>query len=58
MKQMALKYFTDVDWSLLALMLFFISFLFLIYKVYFFDSSEKIESLSRLPLDQDEVKHV
>ncbi len=55
MKQIALKHFTDIDWSLLALILFFISFLFLIYKVYFYESQEHIRLLSELPFESEEI---
>ena len=58
MKQMALKYFTDIDWSLLALMLFFISFLFLIYRVYFFERKELFDHYAEIPLNNEEVDHV
>lgn len=58
MKQMALKYFTDIDWSLLALMLFFVSFVFLIYKVYFFETKEHFDQLADIPLAKEEDENV
>lgn len=58
MKQAALKYFTDLDLSMLALMIFFLSFVFLIYRVYFFQKKESFEVLSQIPLNDKEVNHV
>ena len=58
MKQMALKYFTDIDLSLLALMLFFISFLFLIFRVYFFEPKDNFEKLAQIPLQDGEGPNV
>ena len=58
MKQMALSYFTDIDLSLLALVIFFFSFLFLIYRVYFFEPKENFERLAQIPLNQEETFHV
>ena len=58
MKQMGLKYFTDLDLSLLALILFFGSFVFLIYRVYFFERKENFVNLSQIPLRDEEVEHV
>ena len=50
MKQMALKYFTHIDLPLTALIIFFLSFCFLIYRVYFFERKEKMDFLSEIPL--------
>ena len=58
MKQIGLKYFTDFDLSLLALVLFFLSFLFLIYRVYFFETKESIERLAQIPLSDEEGGNV
>ena len=58
MKQMALKYFTDLDLSLLALVIFFCSFLFLIYRVYFFEPKENFERLGRIPIQDEEGQNV
>lgn len=58
MKQMGLKYFTDLDLSLLALILFFLSFVFLIYRVYFFERKERFNNLSQIPLRDEEVENV
>ncbi len=58
MKQIALQYFTDSHMTLLALVLFFSSFLFLIYRVYFYEKKEVFNLLSQLPLHDDEVNHV
>jgi len=57
-KQIGLKYFTDWNMTLFALVLFFLSFLFLIYRVYFFERQETIDQLSQLPLNDEEVFHV
>ena len=56
MKQIALKYFTGLDMSLLAMILFFTSFLFLIYRVYFFEPKETFDRLSQLPLNDEEIR--
>jgi cbb3-type cytochrome oxidase subunit 3 len=53
MKQTALSYFTDSHLTLLALILFFMSFVFLIYRVYFFERRETFERLERIPLDEN-----
>ena len=58
MKQVGLSYFTDFHLTLLGLILFFLSFVFLIYRVYFFERAEKILELSRIPLDDEEDNHV
>lgn len=58
MKQIALKYFTDIDLSLLALILFFLSFSFLIYRVYFFEKKETFDFLSQIPLQDEESRNV
>jgi hypothetical protein len=49
-KKDALQYFADTDLTLLALVLFLASFAFLIFRVYFFDSKEKYDRLSEIPL--------
>ncbi len=58
MKQVGLSYFTDSHLTLIALMLFFISFVFLIYRVYFFERAEKILELSMIPLKDEEGEDV
>ncbi len=58
MKQEALKYFADIDLTLLALVIFFISFAFLIFRVYFFDRKEKYDRLSQIPLQEEGESHV
>ena len=58
MKQIGLSYFTDSVMTLVALILFFLSFLFLIYRVYFFEKKETFDQLSQLPLNDEEVYHV
>jgi len=58
MKQIALKYFTDLDLSLLALMIFFFAFLFLIYRIYFFEPKENFEKLGQIPLQDEEAHNV
>lgn len=54
MKQMALKYFTDSELTLLALILFLFAFAFLIFKVYIYESKETYDELSQLPLRDEE----
>ena len=54
MKQAALKYFNMPELTLLALILFFIAFVFLIYRVCFYEKSAKYEMLSRIPLQDKE----
>ena len=58
MKQVALSYFTDLDWSLLALMLFFISFVFLIIKVFFYEQKDFYDHLADFPLQKEEDSNV
>lgn len=58
MKQIGLSYFTDSVMTLIALILFFLSFVFLIYRVYFFEKKESFDQLSQLPLNDEEVSHV
>ncbi len=57
MKQTALKYFTDLDLSMLALMIFFVAFLFLIFRVYFYEPKEVFDRLSEIPLKDEEQRH-
>lgn len=58
MKQIALKYFTNIDLPLLAMILFFCSFCFLIYRVYFFEPKENFDFLSQIPLQDEEKNNV
>jgi len=58
MKQIGLSYFTDSAMTLVALILFFLSFLFLIFRVYFFEKKETFDQLSQMPLNDEEVYHV
>ncbi len=58
MKQIGLSYFTDSLMTLIALILFFLSFVFLIYRVYFFEKKETFDQLSQLPFNDEEVSHV
>lgn len=58
MKQAALKYFSDLDLSMLALLIFFFSFLFLIFRVYFYEKKETFDRLSEIPLNEEEHSHV
>lgn len=58
MKQAALKYFSDLDLSMLALLIFFFSFLFLIFRVYFYEKKETFDRLSEIPLKEEEHSHV
>ncbi len=57
MKQEALKYFADIDLTLLALILFFASFGFMIFRVYFYDKKEKYDNLSQIPLQEEGSHH-
>lgn len=57
MKQMALNYFTNLDLPLTALVLFFLSFCFLIYRVYFYETKETMDQLSQIPLREEERNH-
>ena len=54
MKQMALKYFTDSDLTLLALMLFTFSFVFMLWRVYVYEPRSKFDELSQIPLKDEE----
>lgn len=58
MKQVALSYFTEAHLTLLALILFFLSFVFLIYRVYFYEKKETMDKYSELPLHDNEVNDV
>lgn len=54
MKQMALKYFTNSELTLLALIIFTFAFAFMIFRVYFYEPKSKYDELSQIPLN-DEV---
>ena len=56
MKQIALKYFTNSELTLIALVLFLLSFAFLIFRVYIYDSKEKFDQLSQIPLNDEEAR--
>ncbi len=53
MKQEALKYFANLDLTLLALILFFLSFSFMIFRVYFYEKQETYDLLSNIPLKDE-----
>lgn len=55
MKQIALKYFTNSELTLIALVLFVLSFAFMIFRVYFYEPKETFEQLSQIPLNDEEV---
>ncbi len=58
MKQIALKYFTDLDLSLVALCLFFGSFLILSFVVFCIEPKKKYDQLSQIPLEVEEGENV
>lgn len=57
MKQIALKYFTDTHLTVIAFVIFFICFLFLLLKVYVLDSKKYYQQMSELPLEDREDHH-
>lgn len=58
MKQEGLKYFTETGLTLVALVLFFAAFVFLIYRIYFYEKKETFDRLSEIPLKEEEgVQH-
>ena len=58
MKQAALLYFTETYMTLVALILFFAAFAFMIFRVYFYERQETIDQLSRIPLSEQEATDV
>lgn len=54
MKQDALSYFDNTNLTLLALILFFAAFSFLIFRVYFYEKKEDFDRLSEIPLKDEE----
>ena len=57
MKQIALKYFTDTHLTVIAFVIFFIAFLFLLLKVYVLVPKKHYDNLSQIPLDDSEGSH-
>ena len=57
MKKVALQYFTNIDLPMLALWIFFLAFLFLIFRVYIFEKKETFDRLSQIPLSDEESHH-
>lgn len=53
MKQEALLHFKDVHLTLIAFVLFMLTFIFLYFKVYKFTKKSHFDKMSQLPLDEE-----